>query len=345
MTTNYAYFISRDASLTIFPHGKDQIRVPVSHNSYAEAKKALIKKASLEEIQEILQKTTESKLMKVIESKGGVSGYSLSEDGSIILLNGVPVHNSVTARALELRKQGFPIDPFLKFLDNLGQNPSMRAVQELYDFLEHRGLPLTEDGHFLAYKAIRQDWLDIYSGTISNKVGNVVEVPRNTVDDDREHECSHGLHVGCMDYVRWYGRGNGRVVVVKVNPRDCVSVPRDHKAQKLRVCRYEVLYENQEKGYLLESAAYSSDGKEWQNWDTCDACEDDDWSDCEWDDGTYSYDELKTLVSDMTSHNFYHMVGKLGLSPTVEKEEVLEELMSVQDSDPSFFEELCMIYF
>jgi hypothetical protein len=39
----------------------------------------------------------------------------------------------------------------------------------------------------------------------------------------------------------WYHRSDDVVVIVKVNPRDAVSVPIDHSAQKLRVCRYEVV--------------------------------------------------------------------------------------------------------
>lgn len=35
--------------------------------------------------------------------------------------------------------------------------------------------------------------------------------------------------------------GQGRTVVCRFNPRDCVSVPRDYNAQKVRVCKYEVV--------------------------------------------------------------------------------------------------------
>jgi len=91
------------------------------------------------------------------------------------------------------------------------------------------------------YKGIRSDWTDKYSGKIDNSIGKTIKFPRNKVDDNRENQCSWGLHVGSLDYVVDYC--TERVVLVKVNPRDVVSVPKDHDAQKCRVCEYTVLSE------------------------------------------------------------------------------------------------------
>ena len=79
--------------------------------------------------------------------------------------------------------------------------------------------------------------------TISNKVGNVVEVPRNTVDDNWRLDCSSGLHVGSIEYVRNFcANDQNRVVIVKVNPADVVAVP-EYECTKLRTCKYEVVGE------------------------------------------------------------------------------------------------------
>lgn len=171
------------------------------------------------------------------------AGAFIIENG-VVYRNGLPVHNVVAERIVDFLDNGLPFEPLVLFLENLLSNPSARAVAEGYEFLEHKNLPLTDDGHFLAYKSVRADYKDKYSGTIDNSVGNVVEVPRNTVDDNREHECSYGLHVGALAYSGpngWYHSVGDNVIIVKVNPRDIVSVPRDHKAQKLRVSRYEVI--------------------------------------------------------------------------------------------------------
>ena len=213
-------------------------------------------------------------------------------EGTKILFNGMQVHNVVADRIVQLSDAGLPFMPAVRFLENLLQNPSKRAVDELYAFLEHKGLPLTDDGHFLAYKSVRADYKDKYSGKIDNSVGKIVEVPRNTVDDNREHECSHGLHVGALAYSGpngWYHSAGDNVVIVKVNPRDAVSVPRDHSAQKLRVCRYEVISDF--KG-AYEAPLAASDGAEFDG--VSDEPEVFCW-DCDWDG---SFEQVKGGLQD-----------------------------------------------
>ena len=163
-----------------------------------------------------------------------------------------PMPELFTERVLEMRESGVNFSPMLNFLDNLSDNPSDRSIVELFDFLQHKDLPITPDGCFLAYKAVRPDFKDIYSGSIENKVGNVVEVDRASCDANRESHCSSGLHVGSIDYVLSYGHGtkddDGNIesgannfLVCKVNPKDVVSVPSDSRFMKLRTCRYEVV--------------------------------------------------------------------------------------------------------
>lgn len=180
----------------------------------------------------------------------------------VVFRNGLPIHNVVTERILEFQNQGLPFEPLVKFLENLLSNPSSRAVNELYKFLENKNLPVTEDGCFLAYKAIQHDFLSITSGKtevrvstdngktwktvtgkVPNNVGSIIEVDRNQVDDNAERTCSFGLHAGALEYVDSFGRQGGKKVVVKINPRDVVAVPIDCNAQKLRTARYEVLSE------------------------------------------------------------------------------------------------------
>lgn len=335
---SYSYHISRDNTITLFGT-KEQVVVPQGHQNYEEVKKLVIKKAPLAEVLSAVRKTIESKIVQKAEEKGVASQVcKLSGDGQTILLNGQPIHNSLTARALELKRQGFPLDPFLRFLENLAQNPSARAVSELYDFLDHRALPLTEDGHFLAYKSVRADFMDVYSGKFDNSPGKVVEIPRNQVDDDRAHECSYGLHVGGSEYVRNYGGYNKRIVVVKVNPKDCVAVPRDHNAQKLRVCRYEVLHEvNKDQDFELQSAAYSADGEDWDL--HCDEAE-------EWEDNPdWTFDEIEDQLLVLNDSDLYEISKEVGLSFGCSKYDIAEELYNLQEEDPESFDNIVMCYF
>jgi hypothetical protein len=178
-------------------------------------------------------------------------GYVNCTDGSLTW-DGIKMPSMFTNTIIDMVKQGFPFEPMLNFLDNLSQNPSDHAVVELFDFMENKNMPITYDGCFLAYKAVREDYMDIYSGTFNNSIGSVCQVARSKVDSNRDNGCGHGLHVGAIDYAKSYGGidlddedndGGNRLMICKVNPRDVVSVPSDHKFQKLRCCRYEVVAE------------------------------------------------------------------------------------------------------
>lgn len=179
-------------------------------------------------------------------------GYVNCKSGSLSW-DGIQMPHMFTNTIVDMVKQGFPFEPMLNFLDNMSQNPSDHAIVELFDFMENKHMPITYDGCFLAYKAVSEDYKDIYSGKFDNSVGNVCSVPRNQVDSNRDIGCGHGLHVGAIDYAKSYGGidlddednggGGNRLMICKVNPCDVVSVPTDSKFQKLRCCRYEVVSE------------------------------------------------------------------------------------------------------
>lgn len=185
-------------------------------------------------------------------------GDRVKIEGGIVYLDDNPLHNTLTDRMLEMVEDGFDITPMSAFLANMMDNPSFRAVNELYDFLESSDLPITEDGHFIAYKRVRSDFMDQYSGTMDNSIGQVVSMPRNAVDEDKSRTCSAGLHFCSRQYLPSYGStGGGRVVIVKINPRDVVAIPADYHNAKGRTCRYEVIGELE-----LEDESYSSLPKE-----------------------------------------------------------------------------------
>ena len=183
------------------------------------------------------------KLEQMFDTSKAVEDYI---DGSIAVQDGVvryqghEVHNHVVERILDFMRGGLPYKPLVKFLDKLMANPSRRAVNELYSFLEHKAMPLTPDGNFLAYKGVKEDFTDWHSGKFSNDVGAVNEMPRNFVCDDASVGCSDGFHAGSLDYAESFGRG-GNLMVVEINPADVVSVPNDSDCQKLRTCKYKVV--------------------------------------------------------------------------------------------------------
>ena len=216
-------------------------------------------------ILEALPTATAEELLDIVDVEKAVANFS---DGLVEIKNGQVtyegevVHGSISKRILEFMSKGLPFEPLVTFLNNLMENPSMQSQKELYDFLEHEHLPITEDGHFLAYKAVRSDYKDKYRGVFDNSVGKVVSMQRAKVDDNRSRGCSDGLHAGALNYVAGYGsvESGDRIVIVKINPKDVVSVPSDCNCEKLRTCRYEVVGEYE--GELLKplySADFSQD--------------------------------------------------------------------------------------
>ena len=120
-----------------------------------------------------------------------------------------------------------------------------------------------------------------------NSVGQVCEMPRSKVDDNRSVGCSAGLHVGALDYVASYGspEAEDNIIIVKINPRDAVSVPTDSSHQKLRTCRYEVvgLYE----GELKRPVYHASLEDGYESYEGYDDDYDDDYDDEDYDDTEY----------------------------------------------------------
>lgn len=199
---------------------------------------------TFEKVKEAIKAGDWDKVKDIIEPKKVVLNYgqgNVSIQGTTLYWKGKPWHNAMATRMIQMLTDGFPIDPMVKFMENLMLNPSNRSVQELYGFLEKNNLPITPDGCFLAYKKVRADFKDVHSGTFDNSPGKVVEMPRNEVDDIADNTCSHGLHFCSKEYLQHFG--GDRTVIVKINPADVVSIPKDYNESKGRCCRYEVVSE------------------------------------------------------------------------------------------------------
>jgi len=164
------------------------------------------------------------------------------KDGNMFVF-GDPVHSTLATRVLSLLENNLDCIPLFKFVLKLNLNPSKRAVDELYTFLEHKNLPLTLNGNFLAYKAVRADYTDVHSGKFLNTVDSVLEMPRNKVDDNKEVGCSYGFHAGTIEYAKGFVPQDGHLMLVEINPADVVSIPVDCNFQKLRTCKYKVVDE------------------------------------------------------------------------------------------------------
>lgn len=169
-----------------------------------------------------------------VSIKGGEVYYSYAGREEVL-------HNALCDRMIAMVQQGFDVKPLMRFLDNLMKNPSKTSVDELYLFLERTNLPITDDGHFIAYKIVRDNYASHADASFMNEVGTVVEMRRNDVDEDRNRTCSYGLHFCSKDYLGSYGNVNGdtdRLLLLKINPADVVTIPSDYNNAKGRACKY-----------------------------------------------------------------------------------------------------------
>jgi len=160
---------------------------------------------------------------------------------NVIYWNDQVFHNALATRMIKMFQEGFSIDPMLKFMNNLMANPSFRSIDQLYNFLDKNSLPITEDGHFLAFKKVKKNYTDIHSGKFDNSVGQHVTMERNQVNDDPNQTCSNGLHFCSQSYLGSFGVSDDPVMILKINPKDVVSIPADYNGAKGRCCEYTVV--------------------------------------------------------------------------------------------------------
>lgn len=221
-----SHIISGD-SITVFSNGVHIF--PSSHLFY-------------KEICQAVKDGDVNKLTKLVNKKATKEGLEVLDDE--ILWNGEPLHGTAVTRLFKAKADGFDTTPIINFLKNCQLNPFPQVVAGLYDFLESRSLPLTEDGCFIGYKYCDKDgYWDSYTHSTYQFIPNThVKATnienRGKVCDLSGEECSgQGIHVGNWEY-----SGNmDNVVFVKVNPKDVLSVPVGSGAKKIRVWELDVL--------------------------------------------------------------------------------------------------------
>lgn len=137
---------------------------------------------------------------------------------------------------------------FTKFLERLAPviKDRLHSVEDLMKFMETAELPIADDGSILFLKRLKSKgtedgkrvFVDCHSGNIRQWVGCKVQVREDLVDPDRRQDCSNGLHVASMSYIRTFG---GDVTILgKVAPEDVFAVP-EYNTNKMRVAAYHII--------------------------------------------------------------------------------------------------------
>lgn len=213
--------------------------VQSTHLNYKEIVEA-IKEKRWDEVPDLINLSNSVK--KYVEDTVKVnSDLRVDAEAGTVLFRDIVLSFTLTERILDMVRDGFSIEPMALFLDRLYKNPSYKAIEQLYGWMEANGLTISEDGHLLAFKRVNESFLSMYDNKTENFVGTYVQMPRNMVDDRSENTCSAGLHFCSQAYLPHYNGGKGQVLLLKIDPADVVSIPTDYNNAKGRACKYFVL--------------------------------------------------------------------------------------------------------
>ena len=85
-----------------------------------------------------------------------ISNNQIIFDGTHVKWIGsdIPMPKVLAERILDFDSNGYPIKSLINFWINLLQNPSKTTQEELYGFIEHGSMAITDDGHIIAYKKV-----------------------------------------------------------------------------------------------------------------------------------------------------------------------------------------------
>ena len=178
-----------------------------------------------------------------------------------IKIDGVSVTNTDTPimKFIKILQEKGTVDSEISrikpFLENMFENPFIDAVQEIYDYCKAMDFEITDDGCFLAYKNVRSDLGSIFdNGATKHKIGEYTEV--KMYDTERTNTCSKGLHFCSKSYLQHYV---GEVtIIVKINPKDVVSIPVDYNFAKGRCRKYLVVGILDDKDKMLSDVDEST---------------------------------------------------------------------------------------
>jgi hypothetical protein len=200
--------------------------------------------ANYKALKEAIEDEDWDKVPNYLTAASGIEAWSddaFKVGDSTVTYEGENLPDALSKRIIDMAAKGEDPQPLFRFWEKLSENPSYRSVEQLWSFLDHRGIPITEDGNFLAYKAVRNNYFDVHSGTVDNSVGSVHRMRRNRISDDPNTPCHVGFHVGALRYARTFGASDRRIIICEVDPKDVVCVPYDSSQEKMRVCRYKVI--------------------------------------------------------------------------------------------------------
>lgn len=181
-----------------------------------------------------LQDVYDNMCMKKVIDTFSEGNLTVDYENSRILYGTFEVKNSLVTHIFNMLEEGHDVLPMVRFLSKLMDNPDKGIIEQLYPFMEHNSIKISEEGNIIAYRKVSDDYKDLHTGSMDNSVGATVKMPRARVDCNPNNTCSSGIHAASVEYAS--GFGSGRLMLCEINPRDVCSVPVDYDFMKMRVC-------------------------------------------------------------------------------------------------------------
>jgi hypothetical protein len=229
-------YIENEEGVTFFSNG-NTYDLSSEHLKYDEVISILDNNP--EKIEEAIRFCTEPILNIVL---GEVKfDYSIQK----VFFNGNAVENKAINYLFHLHKAGRNHSKIEKFIEKLFLNPNISTINDLFNFVQKNKMPICEDGDFLAYKVVENDYTS--RGNTKNEIGKEISptLSWKEVDVDRNNTCSTGYHFCSWNYIEnAFGgistikRKKQRLLVIKVNPANVASIPNDYNDSKGRATTY-----------------------------------------------------------------------------------------------------------
>lgn len=175
-----------------------------------------------------------SRLTTLVDDWAFISAY-LSLDGSLVNPKAKTYGNigfSTLKKLIDYSNTNeIPYEITTKLINNVVNNPKASMILGMFF---NFSLLLTTSGNFYIYKGVRENFTDVYSGTILNRAGMVIEMPEEKIVDGY----GPGLHFGDYGFATRMSRGHINLCEVDVN--DIVYL----YGCEIKVKRYKVIEEN-----------------------------------------------------------------------------------------------------
>lgn len=218
-----------------------------------------------DEIVDLAYSGDEEGILDILDVKEKISrltfGNVIVTEDDDIMVDGQSVPEYLATRILQHEKDGYPIEPLIEFSRKLMKNPDEHVREDLYKWMEKGNLPVAENGNFIAFKKVRENYRSQYAPEDDrwiHVIGATLYMDREKCDPNRTNTCSRGLHFCSKDYLPNFAGSSGKIVVLEINPEHVVAIPVDYNLTKGRACQYKVIGEITDPAEI--EAAYSSGG-------------------------------------------------------------------------------------